>query len=267
MLFALFSFCTGEVRANGVETVQEKGELVVALHKEDWPPFFCANKDGELWGLDIDMARNIASNLGVRIRFTRDAKTFDEIVEEVESGRADIAVSYLSDTLERGKHVRFTQPYLSLYQAMLVNRLEKVRARRGINIDDVINYEGVRIGVLSGSAAVSYAHDYYPKAEVVRYDSNDALIRDARKGQIFAVMSDEVDIRNMLGVYPDAAIDIEVVVLRNRPDTLAIAVSMDNPDLQCWLDLYLRKIRQNGFLDHLIHLYIETNICRTDSNR
>jgi len=251
---------------NGIQSVQQDGCLTVALSQEDWPPFFYVNKDGDLAGLDIDIARDLADKLNLQVLFVRTVKTFDEIVYQVEHKQVDIAISYLSNTLDRGVHVRFSDPYVSLYQAALVNRLLKVRSKLGDDIDDVLNFPGVKIGALDGAAAVSFAQANYPNAEVVIYHSNESLITDVKSGKIFAMLSDEMDIKNLLNVYQDAAIDVEAVIMRDRPDTIAMAIPMENEDFQTWLNLYLKKIKEDGFLEHLVHHYIETDTWHSELN-
>lgn len=67
----------------------------------------------------------------MRVRFVREAKTFDEIVTMVVDRRADIAVAYLSDTLERARLVRFTRTYVQVKPAVLLNRSLAGLSRRG----------------------------------------------------------------------------------------------------------------------------------------
>ena len=99
VLFLLaFSVDLGLARAQSVlppdiERIRSSGELRVAMTADLWPPFFFLNKNKELMGLDVDLATEIARRLGVRVRFVREAKTFDEIVTMVVDRRADIAVA------------------------------------------------------------------------------------------------------------------------------------------------------------------------------
>jgi len=266
-LLTVFSISVGQANENGVLAIQQNGKLIVALHQDDWPPFFYINKNNELDGLDIDIAKDIANKLGVTVEFTRNANTFDEIARQVENKHADIAISYLSNTLERAVHVRFTQPYVRLNQAALINRLNKVRAKRGDNMDNLLNSPEVKIGARVGCAAVSFAQSNYPKAQLVLYDSDEVLISDVRSGTLFAFLDDEITIKYLLNAHPDAAIDAQAVILRNRPDTIAMAVSIDNLDFQTWLDLYLIKIKESGYMDNIVHHYIETDIWYTDLNQ
>ncbi|MBN2618351.1 MAG: transporter substrate-binding domain-containing protein, partial [Spirochaetales bacterium] len=56
-------------------SIKERKNLIVAITKSDQPPFFYVDKDGELKGFDIDIAKNMASKLGVGVIFNRDAES------------------------------------------------------------------------------------------------------------------------------------------------------------------------------------------------
>ena len=64
-----------------------RGELVVAVLGVDQPPFF-QQQNGQLVGIDIDIAKELAAKLGVKARFNRDAKTFDAVVTLLANGDA-----------------------------------------------------------------------------------------------------------------------------------------------------------------------------------
>src|SRR5262245_39891676 len=88
------------------------------------PPFFMQDATGQLTGYDIALARDIAKHLGVKIIFNREATTVDDLIDQVATGQADIAISFLSRTLHRAMKVNFTEPYLQVKKTLLVNRLQ-----------------------------------------------------------------------------------------------------------------------------------------------
>lgn len=108
-----------------VQRILDRGKLVVALLDQDNPPFFRADAADQLTGLDIDLARAIADQLGVEVEFNRSAKTFDSVIKTVYNAQADLAISKLSRTLSRAKSIRFSSPYLKMRQGLLVNRRKK----------------------------------------------------------------------------------------------------------------------------------------------
>ena len=50
-----------------IERIQAKGEITVSLNR-GYPPF-SMEKDGKIFGLDVDLANLLADYLGVKVRF------------------------------------------------------------------------------------------------------------------------------------------------------------------------------------------------------
>ena len=113
-----------------LQRIMNRGHLIVAMHREDFPPFFMHDKSGRYHGLDVSLAQDIGRRLGVGVKFNRKAETFDEVIDIVARREADVAMSYLSRTLERAKRVKFTESYLSLRLALWVNRLRLPKKER-----------------------------------------------------------------------------------------------------------------------------------------
>ncbi len=113
----------GRLLAPDIARIVMRGELVVAMLGVDTPPFFYEKK-GELVGLEVDLAKSIAKELGVNVRFNRNAKSFNGVVDIIARGEADIALSKLSRTLARTQVISFSQPYLTLNHALLLNRVK-----------------------------------------------------------------------------------------------------------------------------------------------
>ncbi len=87
------SACSGNATQEdtSLKDVQEKGKLIVALNPE-FPPFeFRTLVDGKdtIVGADIELAKAIGQELGVEVEFS--AMSFDNVLNNVQSGQSDIA--------------------------------------------------------------------------------------------------------------------------------------------------------------------------------
>ena len=240
------------------------GELRIAMTADLWPPFYYLNKNQQLAGLDIDMATEIARRLAVRVRFVREAKTFDEIVTMVVERRADIAVAYLSDTLDRAKLVRFTRPYVQVKPAVLINRALASAARRGRDHTSVLNHPSARIGVTKGSSAESFAAADYPLAQIVSYETWAEITRDVAIEKLMGGVSDEIDAKNWQTAHPEGAIAVETIIRAGPPDTMGIAVHRDDRQLLYWLNHFLTLMERDGSLRGLHAKYIENDLWKKD---
>lgn len=267
--WAVLIVSLGLCRAQGDEPpdmarIKAAGELRIAMTVDLWPPFYYLNKNKELAGLDIDMATEIARRLGVRVRFVREAKTFDEIVVMVVERRADIAVAYLSDTLERAKLVRFTRPYVQLKPAVLINRALAGVARRGQDHLSVLNHPSATIGVTKGSSAESFAAADYPLAKIVSYETWAEITRDITAEKLLGGVSDEIDAKSWQTAHPEGAIAVETIIRDGPPDTMAIAVNREDRHLLYWLNHFLTLEQSDGSIRRLHAKYIENDLWKKD---
>lgn len=263
------AFNVGLIRAQSdlppdMERIRAAGELRIAMTAEFWPPFFFLNKQNQMAGLDIDVATEIARRLGVRVRFVREAKTFDDIVAMVVDRHADIAVSYLSDTLDRARLVRFTRPYVQLKPAVLLNRSLAGLSRRGPSLKIMLNHPDAKIGVTKGSSAEGFAAADYPLAKIISYDFWDNITKDVAEGKLMAGVSDEIDAKSWQTANPQEAIIIETIIREGPPDTMGIAVHRDDRHLLHWLNHFLAIKESDGTLAQLRRKYIENDLWKLD---
>ncbi len=251
--------CAG-VAPPDLRGICERQTLRVARYGGDRRPFFFL--DGGRWvGFDVDLARDIARRLGVRYEEDTSATSFDAVIDRVASGSADIAVSKLSSTLERARRVRFSTPYLTVYQALLVNRLAAPRATDPFRELNAARYS---VGALAGSAYVGYAEGIFPAAEVRAYDDFDAMTDDVVRGEIYAALMDSARANRWRRSNPEQLIQVRTTIDKARRDPLAIAVAWDATHLLAWIDLYLQTIRADGTAEQLYTEWFEDPVVRDE---
>jgi len=89
--------------------VCEAGVLIVSTDPAYPPQSFLNEATGDYEGFDIDVAREIATRLGVEVEFTD--PTFDAVVAGSWGGRWDVSVGSVTVTEDRRAVLDFTQPY------------------------------------------------------------------------------------------------------------------------------------------------------------
>lgn len=230
----------GRLLAPEFARIVGRGELVVAVLGVDQPPFF-EEHDGKLTGVDITLADDIAKKLGVKVRFNRDAKTFDGVVSLLAKGQADIAVSKLSRTLSRAQVISFSTPYLSLKRALLLNRVKFAQLAHGRAVPEVIrSYDG-SIGVVANSSYAGYVINNFPKAQVRSYPTWEAVLVALNAGEVTAAYRDEFEVKRVLKIDPTASLRLRVVTLQDLEDTLAIGVNVSEPTLLAFINQFLAE--------------------------
>lgn len=91
--------------------IRARGEIRVCI----WPEYFAISyrnpRNGELEGIDIDLARDFARRLGVSIAFVE--TNFRDFMDRLDQRACDVAMFGVGITPQRAARVDFAQPYLS----------------------------------------------------------------------------------------------------------------------------------------------------------
>lgn len=236
--------------------ILERGKLIVGIYYKNKPPFVMTNEIGELYGFDIDIAKDIAKKLGVGIEFNNDAKSYKQLHQLVAEGAVDVVICKFSRTYERAKNIKFTTPYLTLRRSMLVNKMFAEKHNIKEYPIDFFKENNVKIGVREKTSYVEFAKNMFPKAKIVEGSWKDitaALI----KGDLDAVVRDEYEILKLIRNNPDMALYLSVYVLKDKRDCIAMAVPADSDQLLYWLNMYLDTRDSYKTVEDLMNEYPE----------
>lgn len=183
-------------------------------------------ENGEIVGVDVDIAKEIAKYLGKEL-IIKDV-SFDSIINEVKSGKSDFGAAGISYTEERAKEVDFTIDYSISKQVIIV--------KEGINKVD--NLDNKRIALQLGSVADSYVTKNYKNAKVIRQKKYLAAIEDLKNDKVDLVIMDELPAKEILKNNPGLVIlDQELftdkygMVVRKGNDELLKAINKVLSDL------------------------------------
>lgn len=242
-----------------IQRIINRGKIVVAMYEKDVPPFFMRDKEGILFGLEVDLARNLANKLGVEIEFHRQAKTYEELINVVARGEADIAISKVIEILKYNVQVRYSKPYLALSHAMLLNRLQLAKLKLGNRPLEAFEKRGINIGVLEEVSLMELAMEDYPMAKIVSYKDFNSAALDVRKGNLFAFLSDQVQVMEWFFNNQETALDIKPLIIREKTYSIVIATHWKNKYLLAWINIFIDTIKTNRTLQQLKKTYLENS--------
>ncbi len=115
-LFCLFLSlpAIGDNNANEVKLespqithIRNRNQLVVGV-KTDYPPWGFYNSEGEIVGLEVDLARDIAKRLGVDLELKK--VTSSNRIRRLEDGSIDLLIATMGDTSNRRKQTGIVEP-------------------------------------------------------------------------------------------------------------------------------------------------------------
>ncbi len=246
----------GQQAENAPQPIASGDALRIAMPAFASNPFFPADGSGDD-GIDMELAHGIAAALGVEPVFDRSAATFDDIVRQVSSGQADMAIGKLSRTLQRGRSIIYSRPYAMLRQGLIANRLNLARIAQGKPPEQIVRDFSGDLGVIEGSSFATYAATTFPHAQIHRLASWDLIIDAIRNGTIDMAYRDDFEIKKLMVDDPSMTVVARSITLTDKVDTIAVGVRPDNPHLAAFVDLYLDLARGQQILntDEIIARY------------
>jgi polar amino acid transport system substrate-binding protein len=240
---ALVAACGQEPRGDPLQRIRARGELIVA-HEAAFEPFeYSDPKTGEVVGFDVDLARELAKELGVKVTF-RNMK-FNDVFTDVRTGRSDLAISGITVTAERERDFAFSTPYFHTVTALLVSRRKAPEVRSVRDLDR----EGRVVAVQSGTTGVVAAAKACPHAKAQHYDTENDAVLDVVQGRVDAFLYDLASLRKDHEHNPDTTILLPEPI---TSEPYAVLAHKDEPALVAWVSAVLAKLRASGRLQEIL---------------
>jgi polar amino acid transport system substrate-binding protein len=199
-------------------------------------------------GLDIDLAKALAEELGVTAEFTNTG--FDGIIGALTAQRFDVLISAMTVTDERSQQIDFI-PYFSAGTDILVP------AGNPNNIQGVEDLSGLTVGVQIATIQVDQlqaANDELkaagkPEINVLTFDQNPLAVEQLRTGRADAVIADSPIVAN------DARLSdgkLEALGLAIEAAPYGIGVRKGSTELKAAVEEALQTLQANGTYDEIL---------------
>jgi len=223
-----------------LDRILKSKELVVATTGTQ-PPLSITAKGGEIIGLDADIAKLIATSLGVKVRFSK--MLFTELIPALESGKADMIISGMTMTPERNVKVPFIGPYYVSGKGILCK--EKSLA--------ALDKEGLdspkfKVAALKGSTSQVFVEAVTPQAKLVAAASYDEALDLLFLDKVDFLVADFPFCAYCVFRYADKGLTVRGGRLTFEP--LGIGVQEDALLLN-WLENLLKILAGTGELNKL----------------
>ena len=220
---------------------KDENQLVMVTEAAFAPYEYYEN--GEVVGVDVDIAREIAKYLGKTL-VVKDI-AFDSIINEVKTGKADFGAAGISYSEDRAKNVDFSINYAVSKQVVIVNNNSSITNANGIS--------NKKIAVQLGSIADTFVTDNIKNANVVRQKKYLAAIEDLKTGKVDCVVMDELPAKEI--VSKNEGIKILDGSLTN--DSYGMIVKKGNKELLDAINTVLQNLKDEGKIDEFIIKHTE----------
>ncbi|MBO9098841.1 MULTISPECIES: transporter substrate-binding domain-containing protein [unclassified Rhizobium] len=169
-------------RADALSDITARGSIRVAV-PQDAPPFGTVGPDMELQGLDIDMAKLIASKLGVKAELV--PVTLPNRIPYLQTNKADIVISSLGKNPDREKVIDFTSAYAPFFNGAF--------APADLKITSAADLSGKTVAVARGAIEdLALTKIAPPDAIIKRFEDNNGTISAFLSGQVQVIVTGNV---------------------------------------------------------------------------
>jgi polar amino acid transport system substrate-binding protein len=143
-------------------------------------PFGFTNQQGRPDGYDVDIANELAKDMGVKLEVVD--TTSSNRIPNLQTNKVDVVFCNFTRTLERAKEISFTDPYVVATEGLLV--------RSGSGITSLESMKGRTVAVVKGSTNADVLRERGVDVKVAEFDSSQAAVLAVKQGQADAMVED-----------------------------------------------------------------------------
>lgn len=213
--------------------------LVVGLD-DSFPPMGFRNEKNEIVGFDIDLAKAVAKELGMEVKFQPISWASKE--QELNSGNIDCIWNGFAYNEERAATMTLTDPYIKGENYFILKNGTKVTSQEEL--------EGKKIGVQTGSIQAQDLEksEFGKNVEIIQYGDNLTAFMDLETEGIDALFCS-----NIIGNYliTSKGKNYETVLSENITisNGSVIAFKQGNTELKDKIQNTLIKLNEEGKLN------------------
>ena len=244
LLAVILSGCSGKDTA---ETAPNKVKPVITVGCDDYPPFSYVDVDGNLTGIDIELATAAFGRMGYHPRFT--IINWEEKKELLHNG--DIDCIWSSFTMDgREEEYNWAGPYMKSLQVVAVNA--------GSDIYTLQDLAGKTVAVQSTTKPEdilrSHAENLPQLRRVISVQKRDLIFMLLSKGYVDAIAAHATAVEQFM-----SDCDLEFRILDEPLLTVNLGAAFDIDDtrgLNTELTKVLQQMRADGTIREIISKYL-----------
>lgn len=186
---------SGVAKADQLDDVKKKGELVCGTLGTSQPFSFQDPKTRELIGYDIDMCKLVADKLGVKVTYK--LLSVAARIPELNESRVDILAANLGYSPDRAEQISFSHAYYVSPQKLLV--------RDDSPYQTIESLDGQRVGATKGSSSERQIKERLAKSQVIGYGDSPAAYLALQQKKVEAQFASELIMARLVMQSPPTA--------------------------------------------------------------
>ncbi len=222
--------------------VKKAGKISVAT-SPDFPPFESL-ENNEIVGIEVEIMKLIAKDLGVEIEFVQ--MDFDSVLVAIQAAKYDCAMSGITRDAKREKNMLFTDPYYNAAQVIVVKADSSIKGKADL--------EGKTVSVQSGTTAEAGCNDAGIKVQ--GYTANADAKAALTTGKVDAWVVDNLTALQMV----TEADGLVVLEEKMTEEPYAFAFAFGSEDLVAEINKSLKTLIDNGTVEQIFTDFGETYV-------
>ena len=236
-------------RESMIEKVIRKGTIKIGM--STFLPWAMKDKKGELTGFEIDVAKRLAKDLGVKAEFV--PTQWSGIIPALITGKFDIIIGGLGITPKRNLKVNFSIPYDHTGMSLVASK----ELAAGFDSLDDFNKPEVTLVVRMGSTSAAAVKKYMPKAELRQFDDESQALQELLNGKAHAFISSAPLPAFQALKYPEK---LFLPLKENfTKEPIAFAVRKGDFDSCNFLNNWITVVTAEGWIQERKHYWFETD--------
>jgi len=226
-----------------------------------WPDYYGISfrnpKTNQLSGVDVDMARELAHDLGPGVQVQFIDSSFARLIEDVTSDRCDIAMFAIGITPQRAEKLRFTTPHLQSDIYAITTR-----GNRRIQHWDDIDQPGVVVAVAKGTLHEPLMRQKLQHAQLLVLDTPFAREQEVESGRADVFITDYPYSQRMLANSDWARLIAPATAYHITP--YAYAMALGDNRWHSRVEQFVAAVKKDGRLLEAAKRYRLEAMARTD---
>lgn len=231
-----------------IDQVMRRGVLRVGM--DTFLPWAMKDKSGELVGFEIDVARRLADDMGVKVEFV--PTKWAGIIPALLTGKFDVVIGGMGIQTKRALKVNFTIPYDYSGMAIVAH---KEKAAGFASLED-FNKSDVEIACKLGTTAVTAVKKYIPNAGLRLFDDEAQAYQELRNGNVHAVVGSAPRPAYEAIKYPETMFLPLASTFTREP--IGFAVRKGDFDTVSFFNNWITIVSHEGWLEERHHYWFGT---------
>ena len=250
MMFCLAGYVAADdinlelAKSSIIDKVIRKGTLRVGL--SSFKPWAMQDKKGEWIGFEVEVAKQLAEDMGVKIEFV--PTKWEGLIPSLLTGKFDLIIAGMTGTPQRALKINFSNPYDYSGMNVVVHKNFAAGVTDYMDLDKKGNTIVSRVG----TTGAALAKETYKNATVRLFPDEGPMEQELLNGKATALLASAPQPAQLAAKYPETLVFLDKNLVQQP---ICIGVPKGDPDTLAYLNNWIMTVRNNGFIEKKVNYW------------